>query len=375
VPVEPVLIGIGTLVLLMVLWFLVVTPRGGLDTGSVEAAHIAALEQRVAALEPLRERSAETAERLRGLASLETRLHALETRPQPADPESRLAALDSRLQALEQRPSLEGRVQALEQRPVPDAAKLEALGARQERLAERQEALAGRVQELAQGQQAHDQALDQQAQQRLAALDAAQGQKLAALQAATEQQIASLQSALDQRLAAVEQAQKRLNEIEGRTARLAALDQLRAALTAGQPLGPVLGRLPDVPEALKRFATTPPPTESALKLSFEDAAREARAAADAAQRGDGTRPGVLDSAMQRLEGLVTVRRGDQVVWGDAAEAEIERARRALEAGDLDAALAALDKLPPKAKDAMQGWTAQARALQAARTALRRMAAG
>jgi hypothetical protein len=84
---------------------------------------------------------------------------------------------------------------------------------------------------------------------------------------------------------------------------------------------------------------------------------------------------VLDSAVTRLSGLVTVRRGEEVVWGDAAVAEIERARRALEAGDLEAAMARLGRLPPRAQEAMRGWVEQARALSAARAALAALAAG
>ena len=83
----------------------------------------------------------------------------------------------------------------------------------------------------------------------------------------------------------------------------------------------------------------------------------------------------MDSALQRLGGLVTIRRGEQVVWGDAAEAEIERARRALEAGDVEMSLAHIDKLPPPARAAMQPWADQARSLVAARAALRSLAAG
>jgi hypothetical protein len=84
---------------------------------------------------------------------------------------------------------------------------------------------------------------------------------------------------------------------------------------------------------------------------------------------------MLDSAVARLSGLVTVRRGDQVVWGDAAAAELEGARRALEAGDIDATVARIDRLPPAAKAAMADWVAQARALAAARSALTALAAG
>jgi hypothetical protein len=82
---------------------------------------------------------------------------------------------------------------------------------------------------------------------------------------------------------------------------------------------------------------------------------------------------VVDSALARLGGLVTVRRGEQVVWGDAAEAEIERARRALDAGDLEGSLGYIGKLPPAARAAMDAWAEQARALIAARNALRQIA--
>ena len=163
--------------------------------------------------------------------------------------------------------------------------------------------------------------------------------------------------------------------LESRTARLGAIDRLRGALAAGQPLAESLGRIDQPPPALARFAQAAPPTESGLRLAFEDAAKAARAASDAAMQPDGSKTGVVDSALSRLGGLVTIRRGEQVVWGDAAEAEIERARRALEAGDLEMSLTHVDKLPPPARAAMQGWADQARALIAARAALRQLAAG
>ena len=173
----------------------------------------------------------------------------------------------------------------------------------------------------------------------------------------------------------LEAAQQRLVAIESRTSRMAAVDGVRGALLAGQPLGEALGRIDQPPAALARFATVAPPTEPALRLSFEDAAKAARGASDAAMQPDGSRGGVVDSAISRLSGLVTVRRGDQVVWGDAAEAEIERARRALEAGDIEMSLQHVDKLPPPARAAMQPWADQARALIAARAALRQLAMG
>ena len=334
-PVEPVLIGIGLLVLLMVGYWLLVTPRTIGAATPADPQRLATLEQRVAALEPARERSANQ------LATLETRLRALESRPAPADPAARLAPLEQRLAALEQRPA-------------------SADGARLDTLSARMDTQSTRLQDLTRLEADH-----------VAQLTA----QLQATGNAAASQLQAAQQDLSARIEALERAEREIAAMEGRMARLASLDQLRAALAAGQPLGPALARLPDPDPALARFATTPPPTEPALRLSFEDAAAQARAVAEPAQRQDGSRPGVVDSALSRLSGLVTIRRGETVVWGDVAEAEIERARRALEAGDLDAALAQLDKLPPAARAAMQGWTGQARALLAARAALRRLAAG
>lgn len=84
---------------------------------------------------------------------------------------------------------------------------------------------------------------------------------------------------------------------------------------------------------------------------------------------------MLQGAAARLSGLVTVRRGEEVVWGDAAAGEIERARRALAAGDIEAALARLERLPPAARAAMAEWVAEARALLEARAALVALLAG
>jgi hypothetical protein len=216
---------------------------------------------------------------------------------------------------------------------------------------------------------------------RTAALEQAVAQRTAALEGALQQRGAALEAVLGQRGAAIEQqaariaalegAAQRLAALEGRSQRLATVDQLRTALEAGQPLGGGLASLQSPPEALSRFASTPPPTEAALRLSFEDAARTARQASEPAREGSG----VMEGALSRLQGLVTVRRGEDVVWGDAAGAEIERARRALEAGDLEGSLRHLQRLPQAAREAIRGWTSQAEALVAARAALRQIAAG
>jgi len=112
---------------------------------------------------------------------------------------------------------------------------------------------------------------------------------------------------------------------------------------------------------------------ASLRAGFEEALRQARLAADAAASPDGQAPSVAEQALGRVGALVTVRRGNDLVWGEAAADDIERARRSLAAGDLEATLGHLEKLPPAARDAMAAWSGQARALLEARAALARLA--
>lgn len=358
-------IGVGGAVLVLAVWWLLTTPRSSSDA-AVDPARVAQIEQRLGTLDGLRGEVGALGGRMQQVTAFEGRIRALEEKPAAPDIRpltTQAAALDGRLDAVERAAAqagaqatalvterlaaLEPRLAALDARPAFDANAVAPRAAL--------EALTTRVQELGRAEE----------------------QREAAAKAAVEQRIAALETALAQRIAALEAAQQRLVAIEGRTARLAAVDGLRGALLAGQPLGESLGRVGQdaAPPALARFATQAPPTEAGLRLSFEEAAKAARAASDAAMQPDGSRGGVVDSALSRLGGLVTVRRGDQVVWGDAAEAEIERARRALEAGDIEMSLQHIEKLPPPARQAMQPWAEQARALVAARAALRQLAAG
>lgn len=337
-------------------------PQPGTDEA---AARLDALAGRVAALEgrappdlaPLREAAAAAAARAeaatRQAAALEQRLAA-----RPAFDPAGFAprpALDD----------LAGRVEAM----ARDGAATGQQGA--QRLAAAEQALAGFAGRVAANEAAlaaRTQSIETQ-NARLAAME----QALAARLATLEGQIAQRAQAAEQqaaRLAALEGHAQRLAALEGRSARMAALDAVRVALEAGQPLGAALRPLPNPPEPLARFTGTAPPTEAALRLSFEGAARAGRTASEPPV---GT--GVLDSAVSRLSGMITVRRGEEILWGDAAGAAIERARRALDAGDLDGALGHLARLSPPAREAMRGWIANAEALLAARAALRQLAAG
>ncbi len=152
------------------------------------------------------------------------------------------------------------------------------------------------------------------------------------------------------------------------TARITLLNQItaaRMALDAGQPLGTIA----NAPPALSNFATTPPPTEAALRLGFPAAAR----AAEAASIAGAAKGGVWAHALARLENFVTVSEGSHVLIGAPAAAVVAQARTLLDAGDLAGAVAQLDTLSPATQQAMGGWLAQARALVAARAALAAMA--
>jgi hypothetical protein len=389
-----------------------------------EMARLEGLTSRVATLEgrtgpdlaPLREALGTATGRAE---ALERRIAALEERAPPdlaplreqiANATGRTTALDERLGALQR--ELANRP-ALDPNAVAQRATVEQLASRVEALQRELQSVqqaAQQTQQLGQrltaAEQATQQAMqqDQQLGQRIAAAEqamsgfagrvvanesaiAARGQAADALGnriAQLEQQLGARIGALDSqlaqrgqtieqqaaRIAAVESAAQRISALEGRSARLAALDAVRAALESGRPLGDALGQLQNPPQALTRFASATPPTEAQLRLSFEEAARAARAASEPPASS-----GVLDSAVSRLSGLITVRRGEETVWGDAASAELERARRAVEAGDFEGALRILQKLSPQAREAMRQWISQAEALVAARAAIHQMAAG
>lgn len=295
---------------------------------------------------------------------LETRLTALEARPRAAAPD--LAPIIQRLEALETRtaPSLD--VSGLAPRALA-----ETLATRLDRLTERQDALAARLQAADAEALRRTEDLARSLLARLEVAEKAEGERIAAAGAALEGRLAGAESALGTRMQALEAAQTRVAAIEARANRVQGVAALRARLDAGQALGPTLTAFPNAPAALSRYATANPPTEAALRLGFEDAARAARAASEPAKEGQS----ILESASARLAGLVTIRRGETIIWGDEAAAALEAARRALEAGDLPGALGRLAPLPPAARAALGGWEADAQALLAARAAIITLAGG
>ncbi|MCA3378809.1 MAG: hypothetical protein ING08_01055 [Roseomonas sp.] len=349
----------GGAVLVLALAWLIITPRPSVPG----LPNLAPLEARLGALE---------ARPGFNPVPIETRLNALEARPRAtAAPD--LAPLIQRLEALE------ARLGMLESRPAPslDLSSLaprtlaETLATRLDRVTERQDALAARLQAADAEALRRTEDLARSLLVRLEAAEKLEAERIAAAGAAMEGRLAGAEAALGARMQALEAAQARIAAIEARANRVQAISALRARLDAGQPLGPILAAFPNAPAALSRFASASPPTEAGLRLGFEDAARIARAASEPAREGQS----ILESASARLAGLITIRRGETIIWGDEAAAALEAARRALEAGDLPGALARLAPLPPAARAALGAWESDAQALLAARAAIITLAGG
>ena len=274
----------------------------------------------------------------RQISALDARVKSLEQRPEPKMPD--LAPLAARVAALEQRPTPQPSTTA----PPPDLHPLEA-----------------RVEALEQRQPADLQPIES----RLAGLEAKQQQSesnLAGRIATVESEAHSLRADLSHQADLLRQ----VNAAEAAAKHTALVERASLALGAGQKLG----QLPGAPPALARFADAAPPTLASLRLAFPGAAREALGAA----RPDTEGKPLMTRLWAKAQDLVTIRQGDTVLVGDPAAGALERARDALDAGDLAAAVAALGNLQGNAAQAMAGWLAQAQALLAARAALTAWAA-
>ena len=277
------------------------------------------------------------------VADLQNRIAALEARPPPPD----LGPLEQRVAALEKRPQpdlrpLEQRLAALERRPPPEA-KLDAAG--QKQVAD----LAGRIDGIG------------ARQDQLGTREQADMAKMSEQMGGLQQQVAASARAGSTVAAQAEKATSDVAAVTGRQAQLARLQAAAVALQAGRPLGDI----PGAPPALAQFAAKPPPTESALRLSFDAAANAAREAGQPAKEGTPFFTRLWD----RAQSGVTIREGDRVLVGDVVSGVLEHARRQLDAGDLPGAVSALDGLAGPAAAAMAPWRAQAQSLLDARAAL------
>lgn len=162
---------------------------------------------------------------------------------------------------------------------------------------------------------------------------------------------------LAERLEALETRQGRAAQASAEALAAAAL--LEAAQTS-RPFPGELAALQAVAPAsvdlaaLKPYAERGAPSRAALAASFPEYA--ARAAA--ASRSPEADAGLLARIAQTLSRVVTLRRvGD--VPGKGVDAVIARAEGQLQDGDLVAALATLEGLPPAGRDALAPWRERA----------------
>ena len=242
---------------------------------------------------------------------------------------SRLADIDGRLTRLEQRPILDlGKINA----------RMDALDGRagdQIQLASRVDALSGRIEALS-------------------------GRNQTGLDA-TKQQL----DALATRVAEVASNAGNLDAVSKRLNRITKLQEASFALAAGRPIG----ELPDAPEALTRYAHTAPPTDAQLRVRFP---RDEQAALAAKQPDEADAP-FINRVWDRAQGLITIRRGGDVVVGDPTAIILGRAQAALDAGDIGGAVGAVESLKGQPARAMKDWLLNAKGLLEARSALAEMA--
>lgn len=354
----PILFGIGIIGLLAAVFYLWQHPLGqhlSADTvapttsqpatvAQVEALQqqLDAMQRRLDAAQQQAQASQQQAQSVQQQAeAVQQRVDAVEKRPVPIEPD--LGPLEARIAALEKRAEQPPQPTPLPPEVANLAPRLDALGARMEQLAAREEQLATQEQQLA----THEQQVAGQVQANQAGLD---------------KRLESVEG----RIGALEQQAGKLSGLADRAGRVARIQAAEAALDAGLPIGD----FPDAPPALARFATTAPPTEASLRLAFPAAAQAAAAAA-----GPDTKTAPFWQSMgRRVESLVTVRRGDQVILGNPADSTIARAARALDAGDLAGAVAAISQLQGAPAQAFAAWRAQAESLLEARRALAALAA-
>ena len=250
-----------------------------------------------------------------------------------------LQTLSAKVAQLEKVPDVSARVDALERRPsAVDVAAIASRVVTLEQRAALESQLGGRYDSLA--------------------------ARVDALSAKTQSDVADLShrvDAIEGRLGALSASAQQVSGLNDRAVRLARIQAATAALLAGQKLG----ALPGAPPALAKYATTAPPTEAELRLSYPAVAQ----AAMEASRPDTAGQPFLDRVWTRAQTLVTVRDDDDVIIGDAASGVLAKAHTALEAGDLAGAVTLLSTLKGPAAAALAHWLGDAKSLLAARTAL------
>lgn len=322
---------------------------------------LAAVDERLAALEGAPAPAAEPAVSVARVTELGQRINTLErARGTPnADTVARLAQAGRRIDVLEQASRA-----AIEPAQLAElAGRLDALEAANPALeGEQVAALAQRLDALAEAAAAVDETTINALELRVGALEAG------LIDAAPAAQV----RALDAKLGALE----RTAADAGRSAALAvAVSRLREATQLSTPYAAALGEvralagplgdadLEAAVIAIEARAAAGVPNLEALRQSFADLAvpilREAGLDDDA---------GWLAKTVSRLSSVVTVRRTGEVI-GPGPEARIARAEARLDTGDLAAAIDELEQLEAAPGGPLAGWLDGARARIALNRAL------
>ena len=164
-------------------------------------------------------------------------------------------------------------------------------------------------------------------------------------------------AALQERVGALEAAQTRTAAAaQAALAASALVEASRASRPFVEEMAAVERLLPPSPETrlLRRLAETGAPSREALSEDFQAAAARAATAARAPADGGG----FFDQVAYALGSVISVRRVS-LTSGDTPDAVLARAEQLVADGDIDAALAALDALPPRAREATATWRARA----------------
>lgn len=163
------------------------------------------------------------------------------------------------------------------------------------------------------------------------------------------------------------------NPTAGAQALVLAVGQLREALRGSSPfvqeldslkaIAPEEGAITEALANLSRYAPAGVLTMDTLRQQFDDVASTI-VAADSAMKGEGW----MDTTVNRLKGLVSIRRTDGAPGG-SAEALVADADAKLEQGDLQGALKSLEGLSDTARKAASGWLTAAKARLAVEKAM------
>jgi hypothetical protein len=325
------------------------------------------------------------------LAKLDQRIAKLESVPTPQGSTEAVAELDTRLKALEQRPEkpapdlsdLTSRVAQLEgsMKTLADAAKqggsVADAAAVSQQINQAEQRLQGKI-DTALASEGTNASTIQEMQNSISELKA----KIAAL--ADAELGTGDSNELSELSARVSKIEKALPELataaskgaaDTKSAAVAiAFANLRAAVSEGRPFATELDTIgtlsPSATDvgALPAYAEKGIPTVPELARSF-GSAKDSALAATAPPSSGGS---LLDRLMASAESLVKVRRVDAMATGDTPSAVLARAEAALDKGDLATAVKEVGTLQRAPRNAFSGWLDQARSRLDADETLKRL---